>query len=80
MEAIGKSQECDAQVEHLAREVGCFTGAAVGMLTGVKPETLEAWRKRGIGPPYARVGKVPLYPIEGVRRWISGRVRAREVA
>lgn len=78
MEAtIEEPQQCDVQAERLAREVGCLTENAMGTLARVKPETLEAWRKRGIGPPYARVGKVPLYPIEDVRRWISERVRAR---
>jgi hypothetical protein len=80
MEAIEeeRQQQCDAQAERLALEVGCFTVRSMCVLGQVKPDTLAAWRNRGIGPPYTRIGRTPLYPIEGVRRWISERVRARE--
>lgn len=78
MEVIAERPQCDEQASRLALEVGCLTEDAMGELARVKPGTLKAWRKRGIGPPYAQVGNVPLYPVEAVRRWISERVRARE--
>ena len=35
----------------------------------VSEGTLRNWRALRIGPPYLKIGKVPLYPIEELDRW-----------
>lgn len=41
----------------------------------LKPRTLRLERQLGKGPPWVRVGRLILYPIDGFREWL----RANEV-
>jgi len=67
----------DQSVADLARTVSCLDEEGFAKLAGVKPSTLGAWRKRGQGPEYVLLGNNYLYPIEAVKRYISGLVRPR---
>jgi hypothetical protein len=67
----------DQSVADLARTVNCLDEYGFAKLAGVKPSTLDAWRKRGKGPEYVLLGNNYLYPIEAVKRYISGLVRLR---
>ncbi len=41
----------------------------------VKPRTLQAWRLRGGGPPYAKLGSSVRYDIGRLNRWVEKRLR-----
>jgi hypothetical protein len=42
---------------------------------GVGKRTLRAERQRGMGPPFVKIGKQILYPIEGFRNWLKANER-----
>jgi hypothetical protein len=42
---------------------------------GVGKRTLRAERQRGDGPPFVKMGKQILYPIEGFRAWLKANER-----
>lgn len=63
-------------VRLLAERLDCFTDPDLCDLAGVKETTTEAWRKRGVGPPYVMLGNRPLYPREGLKRFIQDRIRS----
>jgi hypothetical protein len=42
---------------------------------GVGKRTLRAERQRGDGPPFVKMGKQVLYPIEGFRNWLKANER-----
>jgi predicted site-specific integrase-resolvase len=67
----------DHTVADLARTVNCLDEEGFAKLAGVKPSTLDAWRKRGKGPEYVLLGNNYLYPIEAVKRYILELVRPR---
>jgi hypothetical protein len=47
----------------------------------VKPQTLGAWRFRGQGPAYVRIGKLIFYTPSSLRAYIASRtVRPTEAA
>lgn len=35
----------------------------------VSPGTLRNWRSKGSGPPFLKIGKSVLYPLEGLLAW-----------
>lgn len=35
----------------------------------VSPGTLRNWRSKRVGPPFLKVGKSVLYPMEGLLAW-----------
>ena len=49
-----------------------LTTEQVARLTGIPVKTLEGYRRRGMGPPYVKIGRRILYPISGVREWMEG--------
>jgi hypothetical protein len=42
---------------------------------GVVKRTLRLERQRGDGPPFVKMGKQILYPVEGFREWLKSRER-----
>jgi hypothetical protein len=42
---------------------------------GVVKRTLRLERQRGSGPPFVKMGKQILYPIEGFRDWLKANER-----
>lgn len=40
-------------------------------LIGVTPGTMSRWRQNGAGPPYAMMGKRPVYARSVVLRWME---------
>lgn len=40
----------------------------------VKPQTLCAWRNRGEGPPYVKIGRLIFYRPSDIKAWITSRV------
>lgn len=47
------------------------------ILLGLKPQTLRAWRLRGMGPPYVRIGHGQrgrvFYRGDDLSRWLESR-------
>lgn len=51
-----------------------WTVTEVAAYLRVPVETLYAWRKRGYGPPAARLGRHLRYDAADVRTWVKGQV------
>ena len=62
-------------VTKLAHELDCFTEADLCQLAKITPGTAEAWRKRGTGPEYTRIGNTVLYPRKPLAEFLHSRVR-----
>ena len=65
------------RVRALAGSLDCLTEVDVSDLARIAPTTLEAWRKRGKGPPYVLFGNRFLYPREGLRKYLIEHQRER---
>lgn len=65
------------ELRELARALDCFTEGDVLTLGNLKPNTLEAWRKRGKGPPYIVFGRTFLYPRVQLSDHLQALVRER---
>jgi hypothetical protein len=66
-----------ARLRALADSLDCVLDSDLCELARVKPTTTEAWRKRGVGPPYVLLGNRYLYPREGLRKHLSRLLRDR---
>ena len=64
-------------VRELARSLDCLTESDLNALSGTKPSTTEAWRKRGTGPAHIRFGNAILYPREALAAFLRGKARTR---
>jgi predicted DNA-binding transcriptional regulator AlpA len=40
----------------------------------VKPTTMTAWRNRGKGPAYVKVGRLIGYRASDIRAWLNSRI------
>ena len=49
--------------------------ATVAKRLGVETKTLQAWRCRGNGPPFVRVGRLVRYEPDSLQQWIEARRR-----
>jgi hypothetical protein len=67
----------DLRMRELADSLDCVLDADLCALARVKPSTTEAWRKRGIGPPYVLLGNAYLYPREGLKKHLGHQLRER---
>ncbi len=59
----------------LADKLDCLTESDIMLLGKLSHSTVEAWRKRGTGPAYIRVGNRYLYPRKAVAKFLESRVR-----
>ena len=75
MEAI-KEVNID-RLRKLADSLNCITEADLQLLAEITPSTSEAWRKRGQGPEYIRIGNRVLYPHKAVADYMESRKRTR---
>ncbi len=73
-EAAGPAD--DSRLRELAEALGCLTEADFQLLAQATKNTVDAWRRRGTGPAYARIGNRIFYPREAVAELIRSRVRA----
>lgn len=65
------------RVRHMAERLDCFIEEDFQALAAATPKTVEAWRKRGIGPAYILLGNRYLYPREAVAQYLESATRAR---
>jgi hypothetical protein len=40
----------------------------------VKPQTLAAWRNRGQGPMFVKVGRLCFYRLSHIKQWLNNQV------
>jgi len=52
----------------------------VANLLGIEVETLGAWRRRGYGPRWYRIGKKIRYAAADIRDWMSAQARQQASA
>lgn len=71
-------QEKDIErVRHMAEGLDCLIEDDFRLLAGATQSTVEAWRKRGQGPAYIRLGNRVLYPREAVAEYLKSLKRER---
>jgi hypothetical protein len=51
-----------------------LTDAEAAAELGVKPLTMPAWRTRGEGPEYIRIGRLIRYTPSALRKYVASRV------
>lgn len=51
------------------------TEAAAEILGGLKPNTLEGWRIRGVGPRFVKIGRLVRYRADDLDAWIESQSR-----
>ncbi|MDP3106951.1 hypothetical protein [Hydrogenophaga sp.] len=61
----------------MADSLDCITEEDFQLLAGATPGTVEAWRKRGKGPAWLRLGTRVLYPRKQVAKYLDGIVKER---
>jgi hypothetical protein len=49
--------------------------SAIAKELDVEVKTLQAWRTRGDGPPFLKIGRLVKYDLESVRAWVKSRER-----
>lgn len=67
-----------ARIRQIADEMGFLTEQDFRALAGASPVTVEAWRKRGKGPAYVRLGRNYFYPRAAVQKFLENSVRCIE--
>jgi len=65
------------RLRKLADSLNCMTEDDLQLLADVTPSTSEAWRKRGQGPAFIRIGNRVFYPHKAVAEFMASRLRAR---
>lgn len=65
------------QGSDLAQSLDCITDEDLQNLAMVKASTTEAWRKRGTGPAYIRLGNRYLYPRKAVSKYLESITKER---
>ncbi|MGC4395806.1 helix-turn-helix domain-containing protein [Hydrogenophaga sp. T2] len=61
----------------MADKLNCMTEEDFALLANATPGTVEAWRKRGTGPAYIRLGRRYLYPNKAVAKHLEALTRER---
>jgi len=65
------------RIRRMADSLGCLVEDDFRLLAGATRGTVEAWRKRGQGPAYIRLGNRVLYPRDAVSDYLRSLVRER---
>lgn len=65
------------RLQEIADKLDCVTEEDLCLLAQAKLSTLEAWRKRGHGPAYVRIGNRVLYPRKAVAAHLESLTRER---
>ena len=69
-------QEFD-RVRQMAEKLDCFVEEDFQLLAKATGNTVEAWRKRGQGPGYIRLGNRYLYPRKAVAQYLESITKER---
>ncbi len=65
------------RIRQMADKLDCMIEEDFCLLANATPGTVEAWRKRGTGPAYIRLGRRYLYPYAAFRRYMDSLIRER---
>lgn len=65
------------RIRRMADSLDCLLEDDFRLLAGATRGTVEAWRKRGQGPAYIRLGNRVLYPRDAVSEYLRSIVRER---
>lgn len=65
------------RLQEIADRLDCVTEEDLCLLAHAKLSTLEAWRKRGQGPSYIRIGNRVLYPRKAIAAHLETLTRER---
>ena len=65
------------RVRQMADKLNCMTEEDFALLANATPGTVGAWRKRGTGPAYIRLGRRYLYPTQAVAKHLAALTRER---
>lgn len=65
------------RLRRMAEALDCLLEEDFRLLAGATQGTIEAWRKRGQGPSYIRLGNRVLYPREAVAEHLKSLARER---
>lgn len=76
----GTSSTEAQRLREIADRLNCVTEQDLCILAETKPGTVEAWRKRGIGPAYVRIGNRVLYPLKDVAAHLETLKRERNAS
>ena len=66
-------------IRRMAESLDCLLEDDFRLLAGATRVTVEAWRKRGQGPAYIRLGNRVLYPREAVSAYLRSITRERNL-
>jgi hypothetical protein len=60
-----------SEVTSRRRILGDFlTEKELAIEIGRSVRHIKRWRTQGLGPPFCRIGRTPVYRVEAVRDWI----------
>lgn len=77
--SLADATEID-RVRQMADRLNCMPECDFQLLAGATRGTVEAWRKRGLGPAYIRLGTRYFYPFAAVAEYMEGVTRGRKTA
>lgn len=69
----GPHQQAPSQAAPVADRPVLCDEDAISSLLAVQTKTLQAWRHRGGGPPFIKVGRLVRYRLVDVEAWIAKR-------
>jgi len=52
----------------------------VAQMLGISTSSLEKWRRRGEGPPFARVGRQIRYPCAALEKWVASQTQSSDAS
>lgn len=65
------------RIRRMADSLDCLLEDDFRLLAGATRTTVEAWRKRGQGPSYIRLGNRVLHPRDAVSEYLRSILRER---
>lgn len=65
------------RVRQMADRLDCLTEEDFQLLAGATANTVEAWRKRGQGPAWLRLGNRVMYPRKAVSKYLDSITKER---
>jgi hypothetical protein len=77
LHGMGEPSAANQRIRELADSLGYVPDSDVLLMTEWSPATLEAYRKRGDGPPYVRFGARYYYPRQQLADYLAERVNVR---
>lgn len=68
------------RVRQMADSLDCLIEEDFQLLARATASTVEAWRKRGQGPAYLRIGNRVMYPRKAIAKYLDSITKERTPA